>query len=147
MKHIEIEKDSLSSKLMDALNQTHELEEKLKALTMEKERLSHQCIRLEATLSKERDALTSRVVTTESDLMNLQRFGFLLADALGEEFNPSAVETELNRLIAIAGRGREEPFFVPSAGNRDRKYHRIHTQFDELESQISALQSTMQTCT
>ena len=147
MKHIEIEKDSLSSKLMDALNQTHELEEKLKALTMEKERLSHQCIRLEATLSKERDALTSRVVTTEGDLMNLQRFGFLLADALGEEFNPSAVETELNRLIAIAGRGREEPFFVPPAGNKDREYHRIHTQFDELESQISALQSTMQTCT
>lgn len=146
MKHIEIEKDSLSSKLMDALNQAHELEEKLKTLTMEKERLSHQCIRLEATLSKERDALTSRV-GNEGDLMNLQRFGFLLADALGEEFNPSAVETELNRLIAIAGRGHEEPLFVPSAGNKEREYHRIHTQFDELESQISALQSTMQTCT
>ena len=141
IKNIEIEKDSLSSKLMDALNQTQELETQLKELTVEKERLSHKCIRLEATISKQRDetsALTSRFGTVESDVMNLQRFGFLLADALCEEFNPESVETELHRLLAIAKKQHSEPDPVTT---KQREYQRIHTQFDELESQISALQN------
>ena len=141
IKNIEIEKDSLSSKLMDALNQTQELETQLKELTVEKERLSHKCIRLEATISKQRDetsALTSRFGTVESDVMNLQRFGFLLADALCEEFNPESVETELHRLLAIAKKQHSEPDPVAT---KQRDYQRIHTQFDELESQISALQN------
>jgi hypothetical protein len=94
----------------------------------------------EAKLAKLRDqttGLTARFGLLDDEAMNLQRFAFLLADALGESFDPNLGEQELQRLLVIAKECR-----VTGSENHHQLDHsgRITDEFDSLKRDLSALQ-------
>jgi hypothetical protein len=110
--------------------------------------LLHERIRLET------EALRARTMTklsaADEDGMTLQRFGFALADAMCQHFNPKHVRTELERLLVVAraehtelhetARMKLDPFgrFAVETGSGGHPAH--YSRFDELDREIAALQ-------
>ena len=51
---------------------------------------------------------TETIKVYENDMLTLSRYGFLLADALGQRFNPQNVEIEIERLLEIVKEEHQE---------------------------------------
>lgn len=99
-----IEKDAYKLKITDMMNDKTSLEKKYNESQEEIKGLNHEIVRLEAMLTRTKDEnykSMQTIKTYEGDLLTLSRFGFLLADALGQHFNPSSIELEIERLLEI----------------------------------------------
>jgi predicted nuclease with TOPRIM domain len=100
-----IEKAALSSKLSDAQNLNTALFGDFQSVQQRSDHMNRHCVELEAKLVKMKDqtaTFSTRSGSVDDEAMNLQRFGLLLADALGEKFDSRSGDPELRRLILIA---------------------------------------------
>jgi chromosome segregation ATPase len=138
-----IEREILLTKLTDARNRNLTLKTDCQTAIQRSDHVNRQRIACEAKFAKLRDqttGLTARFGVLDDEAMNLQRFAFLLADALGESFDPKLGEQELQRLLSIARECR-----VTVGGRPCKKTHRldhsgtIAKEFDSIEREISAL--------
>ncbi|KAI5512094.1 hypothetical protein TVAGG3_0744850 [Trichomonas vaginalis G3] len=106
-----IEKDAYRLKYSDSLCEKRNIEQKFEEAQTEIKRLNHEIIRLEAMLTKTKDENyknTETIKVYENDMLTLSRYGFLLADALGQRFNPQNVEIEIERLLEIVKEEHQE---------------------------------------
>ena len=151
-----IEVDSMTVRMNDLEAKYKQLQEEMVQLQKKNKDLLHERIRVETDLTKTKDSLsnaTQRLRAFDEDGFTLQRFGFLLADALCQHFNPKNAKFELERLLEVArsehielsetARVRLNPLGLslsnPRAAAPD-DFAAVHSQFDELSQQISALQ-------
>ena len=151
-----IEVDSMTVRMNDLEAKYKQLQEEMVQLQKKNKDLLHERIRVETDLTKTKDSLSNanqRLRAFDEDGFTLQRFGFLLADALCQHFNPKNAKFELERLLEVArsehielsetARVRLNPLGLslsnPRAAAPD-DFAAVHSQFDELSQQISALQ-------
>ena len=151
-----IEVDSMSVRMNDLEVKYRQLQDEMVQLQKKNKDLLHERIRVETDLTKTKDSLSNanqRLRAFDEDGFTLQRFGFLLADALCQHFNPKNAKFELERLLEVArsehielsetARVRLNPLGLslsnPRAAAPD-DFAAVHSQFDELSQQISALQ-------
>ena len=113
-------------------------------------------------LTKTKDQLHSaneKLHIFNTDTMTLQRYGFLLADAVCQSYNPKNATDEIERLIEVvrhehiqlseSARVRLNPFQMPvqksqendstPESNDQNTYKTIHSKFDELDHEFSTL--------
>jgi chromosome segregation ATPase len=140
--------DQLMIKTSDLQAHCDGLKDELEQVRKRNKDLLHERIRLETELLKVRDQLArtaGKLSAADEDGMTLQRFGFALADAMCQHFNPKNVKTELERLLAVARAQHSElhetvrmklgPIGTASV------WPRLHSsEFDELDREIAALQ-------
>jgi chromosome segregation ATPase len=153
LRHKGMQVDQLVIKVSDLQAHVERLKGELDQIRKQNKDLLHERIRLETELLKVRDELartTGRLSAVDEDGMTLQRFGFALADAMCQHFNPKNVRTELERLLAVAraehselhetARVKLDPVgaFAVETGSRRQLAH--YSRFDELDREIAALQ-------
>jgi predicted nuclease with TOPRIM domain len=147
-----IQLDQLVIKARDFQAHCERLKGELDQMRKQNKDLLHERIRLETELLKVRDELaraTSKLSAVEEDGMTLQRFGFALADAMCQHFNPKNARTELQRLLAVARAEHSElhettrmqldpvgAFAVETGSAGQLAYY---SRFDELDREIAAL--------
>lgn len=151
-----IEVDSMSVKMNDLETKCRLLQDEMAKLQKRNNDLVHERIRVETDLTKTKDSLASanqRLRAFDEDGLTLQRFGFLLADALCQHFNPRNAKFELERLLEVAraehielsetARVRLNPLGIPLSSPRATQagsFAAIHSRFDELTQEINAIQ-------
>lgn len=152
---------SAESQLKDFKNECNNLKEKLKSLQETICKQNKEIVSLETQLTKTRDLLHSTTNKLKnsgncSDDLSLQKVGFLLADALNQNYNPKNTRSEIERLIEVAhlehiklsetGRVKLNPFDCPvlsntnsfKSNNADQApNYNIHSKFDEFNKELS----------
>jgi hypothetical protein len=133
-----IEREVLRTKLTDTCNRNLVLKTDCQTAIQRSDQVIRQRIASEAKLAKLKDqttGLTARFGLLDEEALNFQRFAFLLADALGENFDPKLGEQELQRLILIARKCRVA---VGEGYSRLDRSGMIANEFDRLERDFVA---------
>lgn len=149
---LSIDNASLTSKLADSKAVNQQISNELEYMTRESARLRAECVRADAKASRLRDesnTLSAKCGAVGDEAMNLKRFGFSLADALCQRFDPTHIDCELHRLLAIARNEHIEfservplnPYNCEVCRVGNTQFHRIHSEFENIEHEISMLQA------
>jgi chromosome segregation ATPase len=140
----QVENAALLAKMTDLRTENARLSSELARSTQQSAKLSRENIEVRGRFAKFKDqtgGITCRLGAINDQAINLQRFGFMLADALCQRFNPQSTEDELRRLIHIA----KEQHIVAAESQLRRPPIRysgtIAGDFDHLEKEITTLES------
>jgi DNA repair exonuclease SbcCD ATPase subunit len=142
----EVENASLLAKIADIRAENARLSSELAGSAQRSIRMTKECAQIHGRFVKLKDqtgAITCRLGTIDDQVITLQKFGFMLADALCVKFNPQLVEQELQRLIEIV---REEHIIAaegPSINPPLRYAGNLAREFANLDREISGLESRL----
>ena len=136
----------------DSYYQTIIEQQKSTIKQLEKRLLSTETEKIKLNESLRKSTIPNKCEDIE---LNLKKFGFLLADALCQHFNPSRVKFEVKRLIEVArsehiqlsesARVLLNPFEISNSGSQSNIQNLqpvLFSKFDELECQLTALQTS-----
>ncbi|OHT14730.1 hypothetical protein TRFO_02987 [Tritrichomonas foetus] len=151
---------SVESKLKDSQNECNNLKNQIDGFKDTINKQSKEIVRLETNVTKAKDELykaSAKLNQISGDSVTLQRYGFMLADAVCQHYNPKNAKEEIERLLDVVrsehiqlsetARVKLNPFQVPINNNSDNKqnpneqksFQAIHSKFDELDKEFASL--------
>lgn len=152
LNHGSIQSSATQSEIIDLHHKLDDLQQQLEKSQADVKKLTLECVKAESIIMKNKDA-EYYANNLSNNQMNIQQAGYLLADAVGSNFNVNYPSDELKRLIEIARRDHIRLFNPTTPINPFKNqeidyfdntgFQNFNSKFDELDQEIAKLQSNI----